>query len=151
MKYMFKFFASLYLFAPLIFVPIWAYHNNNWILLFGILISYLGSFITAKGGKTLLIGIIIAIIVAWVSEGFHLATPYFFYLISYLWGSINFLWAESYDQERKKGKLENDGDLIKHVEDNKDEIQQKLAQYLKDHPETNMDYDTIDKIVKGKM
>lgn len=32
-----------YLIGPLLFVPVWAYMNGNWLMLFGILASYFGS------------------------------------------------------------------------------------------------------------
>jgi hypothetical protein len=150
MKFLRNFFIFQYSIAPVIFVPIWAYLHGNWIFLLGILFSYLGTYITVKRGLILLASVFLAVIFTWIFNGFHLANPYFFFMISYLWGSLNFIWGESFIQESEVAGLDDAGYLSRQLEKNKEEIQQKINEYLKDSSGTKTDYEAMDATVTEK-
>ena len=150
MKLMFKLFAFLYMFAPLLIVSYLAYHNQNWVLLFGILFCYLGSFLAARKSKIIYL-VTVFCIIFWIKSGFDFSQYVTFFFFCLLWGNLIYLIAENYDQESKRGTIENDEELVKHTSANQEELKNNLAQYLKEHPETIMDYELIDKIAKGKL
>jgi hypothetical protein len=50
---MFTFFALLYQVAPVVVVPLWAYHVGTWWLLFGIAFSYLGSALAEQYSRSI--------------------------------------------------------------------------------------------------
>ncbi len=94
-KSMFSFFAALYLAAPLLIIPFWAYHERNWWLLIGIPIA---SFIAPQlfalrqrfsSGALLLV----ACIVFWVIKGLH--SDFTFFLLCSMWGCFFFQLADS--------------------------------------------------------
>lgn len=63
--------AFLYTIAPLIFIPIIAYHYDNLYLLFGVLISYLGSFLAGSRMSKLVFFYSIFCIIFWAVNGFN--------------------------------------------------------------------------------
>src|SRR5438552_2814529 len=57
-KAIFNIFVLLYMLAPLILVPIWAYHERNAWLLIGIPVSYLASYSAAAHSKLIFLFLI---------------------------------------------------------------------------------------------
>lgn len=103
MRIMFNLFAFLYMVAPLIVVPYWAYSNSNGYLLFGILFSWFASFTTFKPKlKKFIIIFTMLCIGFWLKSGFsiHQYITFFFFcsLGGYLFAQI----AEEYNQQLNK-------------------------------------------------
>lgn len=100
-KAIFNILVLLYTAGPLIIIPLWAYHESNWWLLFGIVISWVSSGITAKSmaqkGKTVGGILLFLCVVFWVFKGVH---NYFtFFSLSLLWGCMLFQMAEEAQRE----------------------------------------------------
>ena len=151
MRAMFKLFAFLYMFAPLIAVPYWAYSNDNWYLLFGILFSYFGSYTSFSPRlKYFIFLFAILCIGVWIGTGFSVHQYITFFFFCSLWGYLIARIAEEYDQQSKVGTLDNDQEMLKHFSENKDEIETKIAEHIKKNPDNKLTYDEIDKIVRGK-
>ena len=101
----------LYLVAPILLIPLWAYHERNWWLLFGIIIASLiapqlaqlrGSFM---GGLLLLASLILLF-----TKGIH---NYFtFYCLCALWSYFFFQLAEAVQIEHAKRALINNPELF---------------------------------------
>lgn len=104
MKFMFKLFAFLYMFAPLLIVSYFAYYNKNWFLLFGILFCYLGSFLAASKSKIIYL-VTLFCIGFWFKTGFDFYQYVTFFFFCLLWGYIIYRIAEEYDQQSKRGTL----------------------------------------------
>jgi hypothetical protein len=81
---MFTILVIMYKFAPFVLVPIWAYHERNWWLLFGILVSrlatraapwFLSGFegVSFWSGKRYSFGalLVVLVIIFWISGGLH--------------------------------------------------------------------------------
>lgn len=149
MRTMFKIFALLYMVAPIIFVPCLAYYLGNWFLLFGILFSYAGSIAAAFKSK-LIIVLPIFCIGFWIHSGFDIHQYVTFYFFCSLWGTMTFKIAEGYDQESKRGTLDNDQEMLKHLSENKEEIEARVLQFLKDNPGKQPTYDDMEALVRGK-
>jgi len=102
-KTVFNVMAMLYLIAPLLLVPVWAYHERNWWLLFGIGASWAATAVTANlasvisAGKTAGSSLLLGCIVLWLSAGIH--NPFTFFALCALWGCVLFQIAESCQQE----------------------------------------------------
>ena len=90
------FFTFLYGWAPLLIVPLLAYHYENWWLLFGILFSYAG----AAGQLSVLFTVVA--IGFWIGNGFDIRQYLTFFFFCNLWGCLMYHWALAYDEERKK-------------------------------------------------
>jgi hypothetical protein len=63
-----KTFATLTIAAPLIIVPILAYRFNNWWLLIGVLISFLGAMLAASPAKRIFYLVAIFCIGVWLKS-----------------------------------------------------------------------------------
>ncbi len=107
-----------------------AYNNQNWFLLFGILFSYLGSVVAAYKSKIIYLAILFCVGFLIISgfDFYQYVTFFFFCLLS---GYIIFLIAEEFDQQSKRGTLDNDKELLDHVSSNGVEIGNKTTQYFK--------------------
>ena len=93
-KAIFNIFVLLYMFAPLILVPIWAYHERNAWLLIGIPVSYLASYSAAAHSKLIFLFFMLCSGV-WLKAGFSFHQYITFFFFYSLWGYMCFLWAES--------------------------------------------------------
>jgi len=102
-KIIFNIIVMLYSFAPLLFIPLWAYIESNWWLLIGIIISFIATRFSAKliynekrqnsiGGF-----LFIACIVLWIYLGIH--NYYTFFTLSALWGFMFFQIADNVEKE----------------------------------------------------
>lgn len=151
MKFMFNLFAFLYIVSPLIVIPYWAYLNDNWYLLLGILFSWFASYTTFspkfKGFIFLYTFLCIGI---WVKISFsiHQYITFFFFcsLGGYLFAKI----AEEYSQESKKGTLENDLEFMDFYEKNPEYLQKKMEEWVIENPDKQLTYEAIDSLAKGK-
>lgn len=149
MRTMFKLFAFLYIFAPIFVVPYWAYRFGTWYLLFGILFSFAGSFSAAKESKAIYLFACICV-GYWIRSGFDFHQYTTFYFFCSLWGYVIWRIAESYDQESKRGTLDNDEEMLSHLSDNREQIEAKLLKFIKENPGKELTYEEIDKIVRDK-
>ena len=97
-KAIFNTFVLLYMFAPLILVPIWAYHERNAWLLIGIPVSYIASYSAAAHSKLIFLFFMLCIGV-WLKTGFSLHQYITFFFFCSLWGYLFFQLAESTQNE----------------------------------------------------
>ena len=93
-KAIFNIFVLLYMFAPLILVPIWAYHERNAWLLIGIPVSYIASYSAAAHSKLIFLFFVLCIGV-WLKAGFSFHQYITFFFFCSLFGYMCFAWAES--------------------------------------------------------
>lgn len=132
MRTMFKWFAFLYMFAPLIAVPYWAYSNDNWYLLFGIPFSYFGSYTSFSPRlRSFIFLFTILCIGVWIATGFSIHQYITFFFFCSLWGYLIAKIAEEYDQQSKKGTLNNDQEMLKHFSEIKKKMKQRLQNDIK--------------------
>ena len=92
-KIVFNVLVLLYLVAPLILVPFWAYHEGDWWLLFAIVISYVASFSAACKSNIIFLFACLSAGV-WIYAGFSIhqyVTSFFFCA---LWGYALFRMAD---------------------------------------------------------
>jgi hypothetical protein len=98
-KMIFNVLVLLYLLAPAVVVPLWAYHEHNWWLLFGIGVSWISTFWTASsrsviyGNKTAGGLLFLVCIVSWLALGIHNYVTFF--SLCALWGCVVFQIAET--------------------------------------------------------
>jgi len=85
--------VSLYMFAPLLLVPVWAYHENNWWLLLGILVSYAGSISAGRESKLIYLFTLFCI-VFWLKGGFSIYQYVTYNFFCALWGYLLYQMAE---------------------------------------------------------
>jgi len=79
----------LYIVAPLIIIPLWAYHMGNWWLLAGIAVSYLASDSAGKASRSIFVFGCYCI-GFWIHNGFSIYHYTTFYFVCALWGYM--LW-----------------------------------------------------------
>jgi hypothetical protein len=97
-KAIFNILAMLYTVAPLIIVPLFAYHAGNWWLLIGIAVSYLASFSAANRSKIIFLFACFCT-GFWIFSGFSIYQYITFYFFCALWGYMLFQMAESAQTE----------------------------------------------------
>gem|GEM_PF-2280798 len=151
MKVMFKIFVFLYMVVPLIVIPYWAYTNDNWYLLFGILFSYFASYTSfSKRLRGFIFLFLMLCIGFWIKSGFSINQYLTFFFFCSLWGYIMTQIAEQYDQQSKRATLENDAELSKFLDDNPEYLQQKMKKWQEENPGKEFTFDVIDFLAKGK-
>ncbi len=99
----FSIFVFLYTIAPAIFVTLWAWHENNWWLLAGIVVSAVGTLLAAQlvrnqDKQNSIAGwFLVAFIGSWFEFGIH---NYFtFFAMCGSWGMMFFMIAENAQKE----------------------------------------------------
>ena len=97
-KAIFNVFVLLYMLAPLILVPTWAYHERNAWLLAGIPASYIASYSAAAHSKLIFLFLMLCIGV-WLKAGFSFHQYITFFFFCSLWGYLFFQLAESTQNE----------------------------------------------------
>ena len=89
--------VMLYLVAPTIFIPLWAYHEGNWWLLLGIPIASLVSPVFGElavlKGNSMRGMLLLSCILSWVFKGLHSYLTFF--LLCAFWGYLFFQIAEN--------------------------------------------------------
>jgi len=93
-KAIFNLFVLLYMLAPLILIPIWAYHERNAWLLIGIPVSYIASYSAAAHSKLIFLFLMLCLGV-WFGAGFSFHKYITFFFFCALFGYMCFEWAES--------------------------------------------------------
>ena len=116
-------FTFLYGWAPLVIVPLLAYHYDSWWLLFGILFSYAG----AAGQLSVLFAVVA--IGFWIGNGFDIRQYLTFFFFCNLWGCLTYHCAEAYDSERRRGTSDSDEERFRRYAD---EITPQIVQRIKD-------------------
>jgi hypothetical protein len=81
----FNLLAVLYTLAPVIIIPLWAYHLGNWWLLAGIVVSYVASRSAEKASRAVFV-LACYCIGFWIHNGFSIYHYTTFYFLSALWG-----------------------------------------------------------------
>jgi len=97
-KAIFNIFVVFYTIAPLILIPIWAYHERNAWLLVGIPVSYIASYSAAAHSKLIFLFLMLCIGV-WLKAGFSFHQYITFFFFCSLWGYLFFQLAESMQNE----------------------------------------------------
>jgi len=97
-KKKFAVFVVLYAVAPIVLVPLWAYHERNWWLLVGVIAAFVGLFLgsraSTQGGKATSGGFLpILLIVLWFTEGFRGRDT--FYTLCATWSWALYLMADA--------------------------------------------------------
>lgn len=149
-------FTALYGYAPLLIVPLLAYHYGNWWLLFGILFAYAG----AAGQLSVLFAVVA--IGFWIVNGFDIHQYITFFFFCNLWGCLMYHWVQAYDEERKMRTSDSEHDMVMADFNStfvsiyaskfptlSDEIEAGALQYLKDHPGTTLTKEIMDGLVKS--
>lgn len=151
MKSMFKLFAFLYMFAPLIIVPYWAYSNDNWYFLFGIAFSYAGSYSSfAPRLKSFIFLFALLSIGVWLKTGFSIHQYITFFFFCSLWGYLTAKIAEEYNQLSKKGTLENDEELRTFLKDNPGYLQEEIRKWQEENPGRQLNFKVMDALARGR-
>lgn len=96
-KTIFNMMVLLYLLAPLLVIPFWAYHEHNWWLLFGIVIASVIAPQIAQIAKSFGGLLFLLCGVLWFTLGFH--HTFTFLTLCALWGFMFFQIAESCQNE----------------------------------------------------
>ena len=148
LRFIFFLFFLLYAVVPIIAIPIFAYRVGNWWLLFGVLFSYYGT-VSAPTKSSLVIPATLGMIVFWIFQGFSIYQYVTFFYFCALWGFLMYRFAEAYDQERKRGTLDNDEDFMRHYQESKAPIDEKLAEWIKEHPGEHPSYDVMQQLVRS--
>lgn len=103
MKLIFGFFALLYMLFPLIVIPIFAYFEGNWYLLFGILFSYFASYTAVSGQlKSFIYLFLLLCIGSWLKTGFSFYQYITFFFFCSLGGFLFAAIADAYDSQIKR-------------------------------------------------
>jgi hypothetical protein len=104
-------FSFLYLVFPLIAIPYWAYVNGNWLMLFGIGASYLGSLcFRNEFGSIYFVSFIVLVSYCVYVGQFSIRNFYVTLFLCMSWGFINALLAQKF---RDMAKQEAEGEEFK--------------------------------------
>ena len=113
----FSILVLLYMVAPAIVIPLWAWHEHDWWLLSGIVVSAIATRIGARliysQKKQSSIGafLLIGLIVSWFRFGIH--SYYTFFALSALWGLMLFMIADNAEKEYALQSLLENPDVFK--------------------------------------
>lgn len=116
-KIAFSSYVVMYYFVPFIVLSILAYSYSNWYTLFGVAVSFLGSYLGAKESKLPFLLTIICL-GWWTSDSFHLRSYPMFYLVCLWWGYMWFHIASTAETEYAKYELLTDPDLYYNLAEN---------------------------------
>jgi len=94
---LFYVFFTLYTIVPIIGIPIWAYYQKNWWLLFGIASSFLGAVFSRAIGI-----ILVGCAGFWIIKGFSIYHYTTFFSLCFLWGCITSEVAEEYKKRAER-------------------------------------------------
>ena len=94
LKALFGVYVMLYLVAPIVIIPIWAYHEGNWWLLFGIIVACVIAPQLAQRKGHLFGGLLLLTsALFWYLMGIH--SYYTFYSVCALWSYMFFQIADN--------------------------------------------------------
>ena len=99
--------SFLYLVLPLLFIPLWAYVNGSWLMLFGILGSYFGSLCYFQDFGAVLFVLFLALIVyfALLRGAFDYKDIFAFIFLCMFYG---FATAAIYKREKEMQKMQQE-------------------------------------------
>ena len=106
----------LYLAIPPVLVPLWAWHEHNWWLLLGIIVSGIGTWIAARlvcsSKRQTSIGafFLVAFLTSSIFLGLHSYLTFF--LLSAWWGLMLFIVADNAEKEYAMQSLVENRDLF---------------------------------------
>lgn len=107
-KIAFNVLVSLYSIAPLILVTLWAYHEQRWWFLVGIVISWVASFLAACELRKTFLFFALFCVGYWIKVGFNIHEGATFLFLCALWRHIVFTMAEiGQNQFAMESLLEN--------------------------------------------
>jgi hypothetical protein len=110
-KTMFNVFVLLYSVVPITIIPFWAYHEQKWWLLPGIIVaSLIAPQLAQRKGHSIGGLLLLACLVFWMSTGFH--SYYTFFSLCSLWGYLFFQIAESIQTDSAMQALVNSPELF---------------------------------------
>jgi hypothetical protein len=110
-KVIFNILAFLYLVAPLLIIPLWAYRESNWWLLIGIAIaSLISPQLAQRKGHTIGALLLLACLALWFREGVH--NLWTFFSLCALWGYTLFQMADNAQTEYAMQSLIEDPGLF---------------------------------------
>lgn len=98
--------------APIILIPFIAYIYNDWYLLFGILFSYVSTFLATKKHNWQWAAPLLFMFYYWFKFGFHIGDHVNFFWLCLLWGNWMYLLAVGYEEEFAKIAILKDPDLF---------------------------------------
>lgn len=116
-KLFFNIYVLMYTLFPIIFIPCFAYHYNNWLILLGLPITYLGVFL---GGRksSFPFYITLGLLGWWTAAGFHFHSFPVFFIVCLWWGYIWFQIADEGEKQFTKEALLNNADLYNRLAEN---------------------------------
>jgi len=147
-KTAFNLHVLLYMYAPLIIVPLFAYHADNWWLLFGIALSPLFAHFAAwkdakapgKWKANIIFYFGVVCIGYWFKNGFHFYDYITFFFFCSLWGYFFFRTAESSQTTNAMQMLVDNPELFEQaIADNKIMIIHKDKEDKKKAEEMNQE------------
>jgi hypothetical protein len=141
-------FVVLYTIGPLILVPYFAFRFGNWSLLFGIPISYLATVCAPAKASPFYLALLFCI-GFWVVQGFSIHHYVTFFFLCAAWGHVTWMFADAYDQESKRGTIENDAERAKFFDQNREAIEAQLLEHIKRNPGKQVTLDDVDAIVRA--
>jgi hypothetical protein len=109
-KAVFNILVMSYTLVPPILIPIWAYHEHDGWLLFGIAVSYIASF-SATGRSKLIFLFTMVSLGVWLAGGFSIHQYMTFYYFCALWGYLFFQIAEEFQNTYARQSLKGSPEL----------------------------------------
>ena len=110
-KTIFNILVMMYLVVPILVIPLWAYHESNWLLLIGIPVaSLIATHLAQIKGQKIGCIFLLALIIFWATKGIH---NYFtFFSLCAFWGYMFFQMAESAQNDYALQSLVESPDLF---------------------------------------
>jgi hypothetical protein len=111
-KAIFNTLCAMYQLVPLLVIPFWAYHEQNWWLLIGIPIASLIAPLLFRRSRKASVGglVLLVFLISWISVGFH---NYFtFFLLCAFWGLLFYQIADYVQGEYAMQSLVEDSKLF---------------------------------------
>jgi hypothetical protein len=110
-KIIFNCLVLLYVVAPSIIIPLWAYHEKNWWLLAGVVIaSLISPQLAQRKGHSIGGLFLLVCLTFWFSKGIH--NYYTFFSLCALWGYMFFQMTESAQTDYAMQSLIEDPNLF---------------------------------------
>jgi hypothetical protein len=116
-------------------------------LLLGIVVSYLASLCAQTKVFPFYLALLFCI-GFWIRSGFSIHQYLTFFFLCAAWGHVMWMLAEAYDQESKRGTIDNDMERTKFLDENREAIEAEVLEFLKRNPGKQLSYDDMDGIVR---
>jgi hypothetical protein len=148
MKALSLFFKLLYVLSALLVVPSLSYANGNAWYLFGILFSLIGTVCGIRSKYSFITLFALYCVGFWLISGFDIHDYTTFYFFCSLAGFLTGALAEGFEQLARRGTVTNDRDLAMFLKNNDALVAQAILEYQTQNPGKEINFDTIDAIVK---